>query len=493
MPARVDRAGRVALALGLLFFVLTTAITWAEHRAYNSTSLDMAVYTQLVWNTANGHPFETTLLLQNRLHLAEHLAFLLLPLAPLYAVVPRVELLLLLQQAGLALSGWPVYWLARRRLRPPLALLVLAGYYAMPTLAEVALDAFYPIVFTAVPLGWAAALALAGRARGAALLGLLALLWEEEAALLAIGIGLYLLLHSGPGRRIGLALLLSGGGWLGLGETLAMPHYGQPSTMAENRPAEHFGQLRSQPLAWLGTVALNRIEPDGLRASGLFRGRSQPETCAEAGRCSALRWWLYPTGGLALLSPTTLLMNAPAAAALLLADKPGRFRRHWAAPLLPVIWLATAIGLARLGRWRCGPALGAGLLVLSAVVLYALDSPLPLGSQYEAGDVVPNALGADLARLDAMIPDGASVVASRRGLAHLANRRELYAFPPKDYAPDLWPPSPGLPDYALVDLRNRESAAELAAPDSQIRPGSDYEEVERTPNAVLLRRAGAGR
>src|SRR5919202_1587551 len=101
MPRPLVSPGPIALGLGLLFFAVTAAITWAEHRTYNSTSLDMAVYTQLVWNTADGHPFETTLLLQNRLHLAEHLAFLLMPLAPLYALLPRVELLLLLQQAAL--------------------------------------------------------------------------------------------------------------------------------------------------------------------------------------------------------------------------------------------------------------------------------------------------------------------------------------------------------------------------------------------------------
>jgi hypothetical protein len=492
MPRRIDRSGWVALGLGLIFFAVVTAITWAEHGTYNSTSLDMAVYTQLVWNTANGHPFETTLLLQNRLHLAEHLALLLLPLAPLFAILPRVELLLVLQQSALALSGYPVYRLARCKLGPAPALMLLAGYYAMPTLAEVALDAFYPIVFTTLPLGAAAALALTGRARPGALLALAPMLWEEEAALLAVGIGLYLLPRAGEARKIGLVVVASGFLWLGVGESIVMPRFRDSDVAAETRPGEHFGQLRTRPLDWLGTIALNRLEPDGLRATGLFRGRNAPEPCSDPGHCSALRWWLYPTGGLALLSPATLLIDAPEAAALLLADKPGRFRRHWAAPMLPVIWLAAVGGLAWLGRRRFGRIFGLALLIASGVWLYYLDSPLPLGTQYEAGDVVTTPLGADLARLGGEIPGGASVAASRRGLAHLANRRELYAYPPREYAPWLWPP-PRLPDYALVDLRNRDSAAELTAGGSAIRPAINYEEVERTPNVVLLRRSGAAR
>ena len=117
----------------------------------------------------------------------------------------------------------------------------------------------------------------------------------------------------------------------------------------------------------------------------------------------------------------------------------------------------------------------------------AVDQPRPgLGGEIQIR------LGQDLARLGAMIPDGASVIASRRGLAHLANRRELYAFPPREYAPGIWPPA-RLPDYALIDLRNRDSAAELASPNGVVRPGNGYDEVERTGNALLLRRSGAGR
>src|SRR5712691_6510632 len=222
-------AALISLALGLAFLLTTSAITWAEHETFNSTSLDMAVYTQLLWNTAQGHPFETTLLLQNRLHLAEHLALLLQPLAPLYGLAPDVRLLLVLQQAALALSGWPVWWLARRRLSPALALLVLAGYYVMPALTEVALDAFYPIAFAALPLGWAAALAIERRPRAAALPALLALLWEEEAALIGLGVGLYLLLSSANARRIGLTLLLTSRLWLGVAESLVMPRFREAS------------------------------------------------------------------------------------------------------------------------------------------------------------------------------------------------------------------------------------------------------------------------
>ena len=490
MSIRVSRWSRLAIGLGVFYTLLTTAITWAEHATYNRTSLDLGVYTQLVWNMAHGRPFETTLLLQNRLHLAEHLALLLLPLGPLYGLVPDVRVLLLLEQAALALSGLPVFWLARCRLGPRLGLVILACYYAMPVLADVALDGVYPIVFAAVPAGLAAALALSGVRRTAAISSLLALTFEEEAALLALGVGLYLLWFRPTARGTAAVLLLAGGLWLGSAEGLVMPSFYQPTTSADETRAErHFSQLRENPAGWLQSVALNRLDPETLGALRLPRRVGQPTRCPEGGHCSALRWWLYPTAGLALLSPPALLIAGPPAASLLLADRPGRFRRHWAAPMLPVFWLAATLGLVRLaGRRRIRLAAVAALLG-ATLLMYHLDSSLPFGGQYDPGDIAGSALAADLSRLGARIPDGASVAASRRGLAHLANRRELYVFPPKDYGPGLWPP-PELPAYALLDLQNVDVVRDLESPTGSLRTDPPYRELARTANALLLQRSG---
>src|SRR5439155_27277999 len=180
----------------------------------------------------------------------------------------------------------------------------------------------------------------------------LGLLIEEETALVGLGLGLFLLLQGAGARRSGTALLLLSAVWLGGSEIVILPHYSDPAAAAEENQAEsHFIQLRSAPIAWVATVALNRLDSDALRALPLPRQVSRPPPCPDPGHCSALRWWIYPTAGLALLSPSTLVITAPPAAALLLADKPGRFRRHWAAPILPPLWLAASLGLARLARW----------------------------------------------------------------------------------------------------------------------------------------------
>jgi hypothetical protein len=384
-----------------------------------------------------------------------------------------------------------VYWLARRNLPIGPALALTAGYYAMPTLTEVALDAFYPIAFVAIPVGWSLALAVGRYRVTPALLVLLALLFEEEAALLALGVGAYLLLCRPDGRRAGLAAALAGLLWLGLGETVVMPAYLQPGPEASaTRVDLHFGELRERPLEWTLTVAANRLEPELLRSTGWLAAQGLPEDCPAApGHCSALRWWLYPTGGLALLSPTTLVAAAPSAGALLLADRPGRFRRHWAAPMLPVIWIAAGQGLARLARWRAATVIGAGGLLLASLLMYRLDSSLPLGNQFEPGDLVWTRGARDLAQTSRLVPAQAGLAAGRRGLAHYANRRLLYALPPDSYSDALWPPD-AWPEYVLIDLERDEDEPRRwlrRDPRAENRPA--YAEVARDRSSLLLRRA----
>ena len=449
-----------AVAIGLLWFAVASWIAVAEHQTYNTTSRDFGVYLQVLWNGAHGRPFQTTLLESNRVHLAEHVALLLPLLGPGYAAVPDPRWLLVLQQAALALSGVPVYLLARRVLgRGWLPTLVAAAFYAMPTLVEVALDAFYPVTFTALPVAFAAYFLLTDRVRRAVACAVVALVLEEEAGLMVLGLGAFGLLRPGA-RRWGVALLAIGVAWLLALALVVMPRFHDPSTVpaAENRTVSHFDALRRDPAGTLGALLTERAGP-------------------------AARWWLLPTGGVALLAPEVLLIDAPHAATLLLADKEGRFRRHWAAPMLPVLWMATVVGLARLRRPGLR-AVGMSLLLVGSVAAYWADSGLPGGGDWEPEDVVWTDRAEQLDHLVRQVPPGAPVGASRRVLGHLADRPELYVFPPS-YAGRLWPPERRLQTYVL-DLTNDQTWEALAGRQSPLRAGRPYAIWLAGPDAMLL-------
>ena len=206
-----------SIAIGLVWVLVASANSIAELVTFNSTSRDIGVYLQMLWNTGHGRPFQTTLLESNRIHLAEHVALLLPVLSPLYALRPDPRWLFVAQTAVLALAAAPIYLLARRLLGGVLLpTLFVAGYFLMPTVTEVAYDAFYPVIWAALPIGFAAYFLLTDRVRPGIALALLAIPIEEEAGLAVLGLGLMLALRRGH-RLLGVALAGLALLWLGSG------------------------------------------------------------------------------------------------------------------------------------------------------------------------------------------------------------------------------------------------------------------------------------
>ncbi len=415
----------------------------------------------MLWSTGHGRPFHTTLLESNRVHLAEHVALVLPVLSPLFALRPDPRWLFVAQTTVLALAAMPVYLLARRRLGGVLLpTLFIAGYFLMPTVTEVAYDAFYPVIWAALPVGFAAYYLLTDRVRPGVALALLAIPIEEEAGLAVLGLGLLLLLR--PGRRLlgaalaGVALL-----WLVLIAMVVMPRFHEPSTLpssGENRTVDHFAALRDRPAETLTELATVRVP-------------------------RAVRWLIVPTGGLSLLAPQVLIADAPQAATLLLADKGERFRRHWTAPMLPTIWLSAVVGFAAL-RGRPLRIAGIVALIVGSLVCYRLDSNLPGGGDYDPADLAWSERAEQHAYLVEKLPPGASLVSSRRALGAVADRTELYVFPPS-YAGKLWPPERRAQAY-LLDLTNDGTREALAGRQSPLRAGRPYAIWLAGSDAMLL-------
>jgi uncharacterized membrane protein len=432
-PAAVNRA---AIALGAAFGLLWLTMGLLRHAAYASGRQDLEIYLQVLWSTAQGRPFASTLLKSNELHLAEHLALSLLPLMPLYALMPRPELPIVLQQAAWALAGAPVFWLARRLIGPPGGLALLVGFYLTPALAGAALDDFHPVTFVALPVGASAALLAAGRWRTGVCVALLACLLEEEAALPLAGLGLWLVL--GRCRRVGLALIAYGVGLLAASTLAIMPGYHQPATVAAvqgNRALGHFSELRADGAAFLGRLLYTRGE-------------------------DLLSSYLVANGGMALLAPSALLAAGPTLGALLLQDREDTLHRHWAAPALPLIWVAAALGLSRLrGRSRHA---GVGIVLVGALLAYVLISPLPAGRRFERDEFVRGPHEVDLDLAVAAVSLAARLAVSENVAAHLANRQELFLFPIDDhYLRDLGYEERPLDGYVL-DLQ--EPSTQRVAP-----------------------------
>jgi uncharacterized membrane protein len=460
LPAALVAAAP-SMVIALVWIAIASANSIGELLTFNSTSRDIGVYLQMLWNTGHGRPFQTTLLESNRVHLAEHVALLLPVLSPLYAVRPDPRLLFVGQTAVLALAAAPVYLLARRLLGGVvLPTVFVAGYFLMPTVTEVAYDAFYPVIWSALPISFAAYFLLTDRVRPGVALALLAIPIEEEAGLAVLGLGLLLALRRGH-RLLGLALAGLALLWLSLITMVVMPRFHESSTLpssGENRTVDHFAALREHPAETVTELATQRVP-------------------------RAARWLLAPTGGLSLLAPHVLIADVPQAATLLLADKGERFRRHWTAPLLPTIWLSAVVGFAAL-RGRPLRWLGIGLLAAGTFTTFLLDSNLPGGGDYDPADVAWSERAEQHAYLVERLPPGASVGASRRFLGAVADRSELYVFPPS-YAGKLWPPERRIQAY-LFDLSNDGTWEALLGRQSPLRANRPYAIWLAGPDAMML-------
>jgi uncharacterized membrane protein len=479
-----DRPAVAAWCLALLACLIFSGVAIRQHDTFHTRARDMGIYAQVVWNTAHGRPFTSTLLQDNRLHVAEHVAPLLALIAPLYAIVPDPRLLLVLQQLALAGAGLPIFFWARLRIGDLAALALLAGYYLMPATSRIAFSEFHPIVFAALPVSLGIWAVLEGRTRAAAVWLLLALLVDDETAPIVGAAGAYLWLFGGDRRKtpppnpLPIAMergrwvtaplsVATGRGWgwglpgFGLGvlaaawllatTLLIMPAFHDPKTLdrvGTTRLLDHFQPVRDNPAIVLGWLLGDR----GTHAAS---------------------WLLLPTLGLPLLAPQVLAIALPAFAVLFLADREGNVAGHWAGAVLPVYWFAAAAGLATLQRLVGRQGLARRRLVTRIVVAglavvmagcFLEYSYFPGGAEHDDDWLSWTEQEENLATAVSLVPPAARVDATRRIVPHLAHRPEVYQFPSTLYSAPMRPDLSKI-DVFLFDLTDSQTARALDATD----------------------------
>ncbi len=425
-----------AYALALIFLALFAAFSIRKLDTFAAGVLDLDIQGQVIWNLGHGQPFASTVLIENDNHLAEHLAFSLIPLAVLYALLPDPRLLVTVQALALSASSLAIFLYARERLASDArALVVQLAYLAAPVLGIVTLDDFHPVALAVAPLAFGAYLLLRDRTvPGLALLAL-AVLAEEEAALPVLGLGL-LVAWQGR-RRLGLGTALAAGLFLLIATQAVMPSF-QNRTLGTNRTLSHFVELRSDP-----SLFAQRLRPDRL--------------------WDAFEWLALPYGAAVLAAPASLLAVLPTFAALIMQDEAlgTRYRGHWAAVMLPFLGFAAADGVRRLSRIRRGGELALALIVVGSAVTYVAHSPFPGGGRWGEEPDRPPDRQPDLARALALVPPQIPLIVSPSLVAYLNNRPRVYVFPPVlHYAPGAVLDS-AKADFYVLDLYDSATQSNL--------------------------------
>lgn len=216
-----ETEARPARALGAAWLLVSSI--WAltalrQHWALETHSFDLALFFNTLWNLLHGNGYVSAV--KDGINLfADHQSPILWLFAPLVAVVPRPEALLIAQSLGLASGALALHWLGTQYLKRgdwALAALPLLYWAYLPLRNANTFD-FHPEVMM-LPLFLAAIAGLQSRRfRWAGAFALvLALGGKESAGPVACGIGLSWALGAGPEetraftRRLGLGLIALG-------------------------------------------------------------------------------------------------------------------------------------------------------------------------------------------------------------------------------------------------------------------------------------------
>lgn len=445
------------------YVVCALYLAFLRHAALHTYLFDLGFFTQLLWNTAQGNWLQSSL--KPDTFLGGHFSPLLLLLAPFVRLVPDGRTLLFFQQICLAVAILPGYFVLRRT-HPTFAPLLVLAFVLNPLLHQVASVEFQGIML-AVPTLALALYALEAKKEKLFWLALaLTLLVREDMGIYVASIGLYVLLLRKRPIWQGALLVIVGAAWVVVIPTYVFPYFAGSAYPYTNLFEEFGGSF--------GEIAVNLARNPLVLVARWF----------EPDKLVALWWLLLPMAFLPLLAPGEQLLWVPGLLALLTTSEPeiNTLGGWWVAPLLPMLWFASARTLTRLQGTRLKIAVGAA--VAAAFVGFVLTSQFPGGGRFSPSAYAVNTharIGQEI--LDA-IPADASLATTNRLGVHAVTRREIYLYP--------WIPTTASPEYILLDENEPEpyplSPDELDASISRFLVAPRVETV-REQNGYFLFRA----
>lgn len=479
----------LGLLVGLLYMAAFSALSILKHHNLHSHAFDLGLFEQVVWNTAHGQWFQYTVQVGigsgTTNYLGSHFEPILLPIALIFLVIPRPEVLLLLQTLALATAGLLIFSIARQwGANRVAASLFQALFYLHPAVQGPNLFDFHTLVL-APPFLLAGLLGIETRRfRLFVIAALLALLCREQVALGVAALGIYAFSRT---RRKWIWLLVALSlFWLVLTVGVFIPAF-DPEGVSSHFRAK-FGYLGNTPWAMLRTLFLS---PRTL--AGILGTPDRLAYIRDMALCSGLF--------LPLLSPGLVFIALSEVVVNVFSQSPvQRFLTYqYSATAAAFLVLATARGAVWAERRFSGDRvqsrhLGwltvlAGTAAVSMTVLFQVSrygTLYPFGRDPQAHDlrgVYRSDERTGVAyRFMREIPADAAVSAQSDLVPHLSNRSRIYLFPVIEDA-----------QYILLDQQGETfPAGLLGVPYSkavhQLRDDPRYELILEESGFLLFRR-----
>lgn len=428
---RVQPSSVVVTALILVYVLILGALSLQRYAAVRA-DIDLSIYSQVVWNTAFGEPFRTSVLPFAGNYLGNHFTPIMAVFVPVYLVWPDPRVLLLAQVVAAALAAMALYWLAREQLPTPWAgVLLAAAFLAYPALQHQTLTDFHGVALGTTAVMWAFFALLSRRNLLLFCILPVMLLIREDLTLVIVMMGVYAFFIQRR-RRLGLILFLLGLAASALVILVLIPAFRGGRVF---HYSDYYDYLGDSPLGMLRTIL---VEPGVWLPRAFYRPKLE-----------LLVQLLLPVAFLPVLVPSVFLLGASALAYLFLVDYPFRpiytLGTQYQALLMPFIFTGTVLGIARLVGWlgakwgqKRVALLASGVVLVLCLATSALWGPVADETKRAEFRVDEQAL-AERALL-AQIPPEAGVVADDRFASYLSTREGffilggLYEYPyPIDY------------------------------------------------------------
>jgi len=411
MPADAVKSPR-AIRIGATLFALAVfLVSWWHWWSFQYTTFDLAFYVQALWLALRGEWWVSLLNVPLMGNHAEPIVFLL---TPLFALWPHPMLFVAGQTLALASMAFTGFRIARRLGVDPRGSIALGlTLLVLPATSSVGLHEFHPETLAAPLLLLLIEARLAQR-YGRFWLWFLAVLATKEnlALLLVVFCGTFALLEWRRERawqvRWNALPLLAAAAWLAICAGVISPWL--------NAGNVDYGQLYSHLGASGGEIVRNFFVEPSRAAGAIWHALTHGD----------MVWsLLLPLLLLPLFRAHWLLIAAPLLLQHLLSSRFTEWSlgAHYAAPFIPLFWIAAVEAAIRLRAPRT-----IAFLILAASAL----AHLWCGPRRELAAEIPF-LTQRLderewkAQLLAKIPPDASVTAGEPYLSHLATRHRLYS------------------------------------------------------------------
>lgn len=411
----------IFFSFAAIYALVFGSLSILRHLSLNSGGWDLGIFDQVVWNSLRGRLFENSIMTDSPSILGLHFSPILLAVVPLYSVWSDPIVLLMLQTLALTLAAFPLYWFGRKQIGPGLALVVSAAYFLSPSLQSINLWEFHEIALATPLLSLAIYFLLRERYGPFTAVVFLSSIVKEEMGIIIAAFGIFLVLVR---HRHALGAVLVGVGvtWICVTLLWVIPSFRNAASGDVFGYLVHYDYLgKTVPQIILSLVT----RPDLILEHLLVPGKLE-----------FVLQLLVPLAFVAILGIDILALAFPTLAYLLISSSPTVYsiRFQYTASLLPFVFFAAILGMARILRWNqlerlplSSQRLALGVLIAAASLLnYYLQSVGPFGLYFDPSIYRPSPRAVEGRELMRNIPADAGLITQNQLAPHLSDRRYIY-------------------------------------------------------------------